>query len=368
MAASKGKIVSSVIGYGALSWGLIQVLSTIIPAFSLPQFYLTWTIIFVAVAFPFYLILIWRQPGFLGFLSLPGDKAVIVPVPADGINRILISKFKVLRDGTATDFLSVSLPEAIANALIGIKKLSVQLDTTGIAHYNPEQLAEFASTRKLNAILTGSILTVENQVRITASLIEQPTNAVIWTESTQSLIGDLFELQDLISQKIIKALRLKLTDEERLGIEKKNTKSAEAYELFLKANELSIHVDQWEAAKDMYIQCLEKDPTFSSAMARLARCYRVLGKYTLSDTESVRNLAYSEAYISQAMRLDPQSDMAIGLYAQLLVDEGKPIEALKLLLRRIKDSNSNANLYASLVHVLRFCGLLNESLEADKIA
>jgi tetratricopeptide (TPR) repeat protein len=191
---------------------------------------------------------------------------------------------------------------------------------------------------------------------------------VVWTESTQSLVGDLFELQDLISQKIIKSLELKLSDEERLGLQRKNTKSPEAYELFLKANELSLQVDQWEKAKDMYILCLEKDPTFSTAMARLARCYRLLGKYSFRNEDSIRYLGMSEAYLSHSLRLDPQADLAIGLYAQLMVDYGKPNEALKTLVKRINVSSSNAHLFASLVHVLRFCGLLNESLEADIIA
>lgn len=369
MSASNGKIVSSVAGYGALSWGLIQVVSTIVPAFDLPPFVLTGSIVLVFSIFPFYLILVWRRPNFLNIRFLHVTKNNDDLIQLDDIKRVLISKFKILRGDINTDFLAVSLPEAIGSALVGIKKLSVQIDTTdSVSNCNNQQLVEFSNNRKLNAILTGSILASGNQVRISATLIEQPSNSVVWTESTQSLVGDLFELQDLISQKIIQSLALKLSDEELRGLQKKNTQSPEAYELFLKANELSHQVDKWEKAREMYISCLEKDPTFSIAMARLARCYRVLGKYSFRNDDSIRYLGMAEAYLSHSLRLDPQADLAIGLYAQLMVDYGKPIDALKILLKRINVSGSNAHLFASLVHVLRFCGLLNESIEADRVA
>ncbi|MGC4021854.1 MAG: hypothetical protein QM734_07855 [Cyclobacteriaceae bacterium] len=321
-------------------------------------------------SFRFYLIFVWKRPNLFNVNSSILSKVKNDSIPSDDINRVLISKFKILRGDTHTDFLAVSLPEAIANALIGIKKLrACKLDKNdSISNFSNQQLIEFSNKRKLNAILTGSILAIDDQVRISTTLVEQPSNSVVWTESTQSLVGDLFELQDLISRKIIKSLELKLSDEERLGMEKKNTKSPEAYELFLKANELSHQVDKWRDAKDVYISCLEKDPTFSSAMARLARCYRVLGKYHFRGDDSIRYLAMSEAYISHSLRLDPQSDLAIGIYTQLLVDNGKSIEALKTLVKRINVSNSNAHLFASLVHVLRFSGLLTESIEADRVA
>ena len=55
--------------------------------------------------------------------------------------------------------------------------------------------------------------------------------------------------------------------------------AADAYELYLRANAMQRDSTQWAAARDLYLQSVEKDPQFAPAWARLGRCYRLLGKY-----------------------------------------------------------------------------------------
>jgi hypothetical protein len=56
--------------------------------------------------------------------------------------------------------------------------------------------------------------------------------------------------------------------------------TSEAYELYLRATQLSLKRSPESAAlaRDMYIACVEKDPNYAPAWARLGRCYRFLDK------------------------------------------------------------------------------------------
>ena len=56
--------------------------------------------------------------------------------------------------------------------------------------------------------------------------------------------------------------------------------SVESYEYYLRANQLARHSKQWSIARDMYLKCLEDDPNYAPAWARVGRLHRVLAIYT----------------------------------------------------------------------------------------
>jgi hypothetical protein len=57
--------------------------------------------------------------------------------------------------------------------------------------------------------------------------------------------------------------------------------------------------------------------------------------------------------------------MAHNLYAHLEADLGRAPAAMERLLHRARSTRNDAELFAGLVHVCRYCGLLKASLEAD---
>src|SRR5262249_55065780 len=60
----------------------------------------------------------------------------------------------------------------------------------------------------------------------------------------------------------------------------------------------------------------------------------------------------------------PELSFAHTLYAQLLIDLGRADEAMRRLLERLGRHQTDPELYVGLVHALRYCGLLDESLAA----
>ena len=54
--------------------------------------------------------------------------------------------------------------------------------------------------------------------------------------------------------------------------------------------------------------------------------------------------------------------VAHSLFAQLMIDVGRADHAMEPLLQRVALRPGDPDLYAGLVHALRFCGLLRESV------
>lgn len=144
--------------------------------------------------------------------------------------------------------------------------------------------------------------------------------------------------------------------------------SVRAQELFARANQLADEADRWEAARDLYEACVRDSPRFAPAWARLARCHRVIAKYTPAPAAREHGRAQALRAFEQALALEPDLALAHSLYAQLEVDLGMAREAMVRLLTLLARHGPNADAYAGLVHALRFCGLIEESRAAHACA
>ena len=71
-----------------------------------------------------------------------------------------------------------------------------------------------------------------------AQLVEVPASTVLWSQTIQVPIGDLFGVQDQITNQLVKALAIPLTAHERSMLTKDVPASARAYDLYLRANEM----------------------------------------------------------------------------------------------------------------------------------
>jgi adenylate cyclase len=74
-------------------------------------------------------------------------------------------------------------------------------------------------------VLEGSVRRAGDQVRINAQLIDATTGGHLWAERYDGKMENVFALQDRITQKIVSALKLKLTTGEERQIARKETDS-----------------------------------------------------------------------------------------------------------------------------------------------
>jgi tetratricopeptide (TPR) repeat protein len=105
------------------------------------------------------------------------------------------------------------------------------------------------------------------------------TGAQLWGAQFDRKPGDIFVIQDEISNEISGKLRLQLTRAEKKRLVKRHTEDVEAYRLYLQGRH---HWNRW-TEEDFYKalghfqQAVDKDPSYALAYAGLADSYVLLG-------------------------------------------------------------------------------------------
>ena len=291
------------------------------------------------------------------------DPSGEVPI-ARAVTRLIVLPFRVLRSDPETDFLAFGLADAITSSLSGVDSLVVRssLAASQFANGAPE-LKRIANETDVDAVVTGTLMRAGDQIRVNAQLLEAPGGTVLWSQGVQSPLGDLFALQDDFTHRIVESLSVPLTRREEQMLKRDVPATARAYEYYLRGNECSVERSKWRLARELYEQCLNEDPRFAPAWARLGRIERLLGTYF--EAERVEeHLRRAEEAFKRALEINPDLPLAHNLYAYLEVDLGRAQQAMLRLLDCAKRQRADPDLHAGLVHACRYCGLLEASIAA----
>ena len=286
------------------------------------------------------------------------------------VTRLMVLPFRVLRPDPETDFLAFSLPDAITASLSGLEAMVVISSAVPRAATETPDLTALAEQSGVDVVLTGSLLRAGNQVRVATQLVEAPGGTVVRSHTAQVDLTDIFRLQDDLARQIVDSLAIPLSAGDRGRLGRDVPLSPHAYELYLRANHLAGGTSspaRLGAARELYRCCLEEDPGFAPAWARLGRVHRVMGKYGLAGAAEQRRLA--EEAFGKALALNPDLALAHNLYTYFEIEEqGRAPEAMLRLLTRVGSGAADPQLFAGLVVACRFCGLLEASLAADQRA
>jgi serine/threonine-protein kinase len=280
------------------------------------------------------------------------------------LTRLAVLPFRMLRPDPEIDFLSFALADAVSASLAGLPSIVLR-SSASVARFASEtpDLKALASQADVDHALTGTLLRAGDQLRVTTQLVEAPAGTLVASQTLQSAIGDVFRLQDELSQRIVAELQPSLALREgapRRGV----PTSARAYEFYLRANEVGRDWSHAPVARDLYRQCVEADPAFAPAWAKLGRCHRLIAKYYVEDVDA--NLARAEECFRRALELDPELPVAHKLYAHHQSEMGRSRDAMAGLLALARKNPNDAEIFAGLVHACRYCGLLDASEAAHR--
>ena len=284
------------------------------------------------------------------------------------MSRLVVLPFRMLRPNPAIEFLAFSLADAISSSLSGLPSLVVR-STAAASRLSSDtpDIQALSQALDVDVVLLGTLLSSGDQVRVSAQLVEAPSGTLVRAMTAQSSGGDIFQLQDSLANSIVESLSLSLTATDERRISRDAPANPEAYDFYLRANQVQLDAKQWTVARDLYLRCLERDPQFAPAWARLGRCYRLLGKYT-DRSQAQANLALGEQALKRALEINPDLSLAHNLYAHVEVDAGHAREAMARLLERVRHSVSEPELFAGLVQACRYCGLRDASVAAHERA
>jgi adenylate cyclase len=215
-------------------------------------------------------------------------------------------------------------------------------------------------------VLEGSVRKADNQVRITAQLVDAVKGTHLWAESYDRELKDIFVLQDEIRQQVVRELQLKVSEAERARAKRTPTHNLTAYDYFLRGDEYYnlLTKEAHTQARQLFERALAVDPQYAEAYVMLGWSYWVgwilqwgespqvidqafslaqkaitldsslaTAHTLLGSTYLWRDHQYEQAIAEgeRALALDPNCAACYAMYGQTLSYAGRPQEAVSLV-------------------------------------
>jgi len=157
-----------------------------------------------------------------------------------------------------------------------------------------------------------------SSLRIGTELVDVATGSLLWGAQYDRKPGDIFAVQDEISNEISEKLRLQLTRAEKKRLRKRHTENDEAYRLYLKGRHYwnKWTEDGFYKAIEQFQQAIAIDPGYALAYAGLADSYVLLGWNSYLPPKAAFPKGKAAAKI--ALQLDPDLAQAHTPVAALL--------------------------------------------------
>ena len=130
----------------------------------------------------------------------------------------------------------------------------------------------------VRSLLTGTVQRAGNKLRISVELIDTTSGVQLWSQHFDRSFGNLFALEDDISNAVTATLAVKLGMTAGQPLVHAATDNPHAHDLYLRANELYYRTDEATAnqAVNLYNQAIAADPNYAAAWAGLAYEYLVV--------------------------------------------------------------------------------------------
>ncbi len=238
------------------------------------------------------------------------------------------------------------------------------------------KVQEVAEDLGVRYVLEGSVRKVGASIRINAQLIDAVSGGHVWAERYDGTAEDIFALQDRITNKIVSALELSLTQAE--NIVDRGTTSPEAHDAFLRgwAHFRRNTPEAFARAVPYFEQAVEVDPNYSLANAALATVYwKVLDKFWSTRNDAwvaFQKITWDEVaeryaeYVSRAM--ESPGALAYQALAFKYTMQGRHDEAVAEARRAITVDPNNPIGYEALAATLIYGGQPVEGKQAIKEA
>jgi len=201
------------------------------------------------------------------------------PDAPTALRAIAVLPFQNMSADPENEYFSDGMTEEIITRLSKIRELKVASRST-VFRYKGKGIDPRDVGRELGvgSVLEGSVRKLGNRLRITGQLINAADGFHLWSEAYDRNLDDLFKIQDEVSERIAQALRVNLTEAERVQISATPTESIEAYDYYCRGRHLFYQYTRGgnRAAINMYLKALELDENYALAYAGLSLCYAQL--------------------------------------------------------------------------------------------
>ena len=257
---------------------------------------------------------------------------------------IAVLPFQNLSGDLEQEYFADGMVEDIITALSRFKALFVIARNSSFTYKGRAvDVKQVGRELGVRYVLEGSVRKATNRVRITGQLVDTATAAHLWADRFDGGLGDVFDLQDQVTESVVGAIAPAVEKAEIERVKRKPTESLDAYALYLrgsaKYHQFSNRQANGEALR-LFYSAIELDPDFASAYGRAAACYtHARGEGWISVTPN--EIAEVTRLAQRAVELDKDDAIALTASGQALAFVVRDLGAGAALIDRALVLNSN---------------------------
>ena len=306
------------------------------------------------------------------FTPPPGEVASVekMAFPLPEKPSLAVLPFDNLSGDASQDYFSDGITESIITALSNVSNLFVIARNSTFTYKGKavkvQQVAEELGVRY---VLEGSVQRSGDRVRITAQLIDALTGHHLWAEQYERQFGDIFVLQDDITEHVTLALQVKLTEGEQARIRRGHMDNPEAYEYFLRGREtyMSFTKENNDQARKLWEKAAELDPNNSWLQQQIGWTYYRAARFGWTDTPA-QALARAEELARKTLAVDDSNAEAYCLLSVVYMSRRQHDKAVEYGERALALAPNFTDITATIAIPFMYSGRPEEAIELVKNA
>ena len=277
----------------------------------------------------------------IGVTIKPPEPSVSSPLPAtqapshsihstkpfvDFGQAVAVLPFDNLSSDKETDYFSDGLTEELIASLSNIKEIEL-VSRRGSMKYKGTDKDDRTIGIELGAryLCGGSVRKFQDNIRITARLVDAAINRELWAQTYKGKLEDIFDIQEQVGQQIAESLKLKLSLNEKVALTKRSTDNAQAYDLYLRGKEYLYQLTKKsvEYSIQLFEKAIELDTRYAAAYGACSNAYGLL--YSLfRREEKIKDHAQElglKALMYDSDSPDAYAALAMSYYYRNMYDE-----------------------------------------------
>lgn len=280
-----------------------------------------------------------------------------------GPKKLAVLPLRPASANPATDHLGPALAHEIATRLMSVKDLVVR-EPKVVRMYagRPNDPRTVAHEVDAEFLLTGSYVGQGRRISLSLELMDIAGGASAWRETLDVSPDDLGMVASTVPTRVVEALKLSLSEEERRRLRANTPSDGRAYDYYLRALATApVTAADWAARSQLLERSSTIDPGFAPAFAALGDAY-----LQHAGLIGGRGPYYQRAEdaLRQALRLDGEFPVTLKLLGSLDAKVGKSEESAELLHRALEINPNSPAFHAGLGYIYRYAGLMDESVAA----
>ena len=245
----------------------------------------------------------------------------------DSRKSLMILPFEDLSPTHDNDWFSDGIAAELISALSPIKALRVA-DQEATKSYKRYQggLPSYAKEMSIRYFVQGSVRKFGDQIKIAVTLLDIETGDHLWQDSLKGTMDDIFDIQETVATKVVEGFKLVLAPAEKKKLSEHETDNAEAYELFLKAEQYFARQTKegFQLAIQLFSEAIKLDPGYAEAYQSKANA---IANLCLNYNRDPALLEEGLHLVKEALRLKPNLWNAYNPLVLILQLQGKLDEA-----------------------------------------